>query len=81
MVDHKLRKYSHSAESVVGLRGTPLRCQECPLWPKERVNETLPFQYTGLDYFGHQGVSTKHRQRINTSYKESLGMFVHLLSS
>jgi len=23
-----------------------------PPWPKERVNEALPFQYTGLDYFG-----------------------------
>ena len=23
-----------------------------PPWPKERVNEALPFEYTGLHYFG-----------------------------
>ena len=23
-----------------------------PPWPKERVNEALPFEYPGLDYFG-----------------------------
>ena len=23
-----------------------------PPWPKERVTEALPLEYTGLDYFG-----------------------------
>jgi len=55
-----------------------------PPWPKERVNEALPFQYTGLDYFGplyikeYQG---GYRQGICTGCKESLSMPVHLFGS
>ena len=32
--------------------GNPFKMPKMPPWPKERVNEALLFQYTGLDYFG-----------------------------
>ena len=32
--------------------GHPFKMPKMPPWPKERVTEALPFQYTGLDYFG-----------------------------
>jgi len=30
----------------------PFKIPRMPLWPKERVNKALPFEYTGLDHFG-----------------------------
>lgn len=32
--------------------GNPFKMPKMPPWPKERVNEALAFEYTGLDYFG-----------------------------
>ena len=32
--------------------GTAYRNPNMPPWPKKRVVEALPFEYTGLDYFG-----------------------------
>ena len=32
--------------------GHAFKMPKMPPWPKERVTEPLPFQYTGLDYFG-----------------------------
>ena len=34
------------------VEGHPFKMPKMPPWPKERVTEALPFQYTGLDYFG-----------------------------
>jgi len=48
MVDHKLRKYSDNAESVVGLRETPLRCQECPFGLRKELMRLYHFSILGL---------------------------------
>ena len=33
-------------------KGHAFKMPKMPPWPKERVTEALPFQYTGLYYFG-----------------------------
>ena len=30
----------------------PFKMPQMPPWPKERVTKSIPFEYTGLDYFG-----------------------------
>ena len=45
--------------------GNPFKMPRMPPWPKERVNEALPFEYTGLDYFGPLYV----KQRPDTSHQ------------
>ena len=32
--------------------GGPFQMPKMPPWPRERVAQSLPFEYTGLDYFG-----------------------------
>ena len=32
--------------------GNPFKMPKMRPWPKERVNEAMPFEFTGLDYFG-----------------------------
>ena len=61
--------------------GNPFKMPRMPPWPKEQVNEALPFEYTGLDYFGPLYVK-QHPDTYFTpdSRKESMGMFVHMLS-
>ena len=34
------------------VEGGPYRMPQMPPWPKERVVQSIPFEYTGLDYFG-----------------------------
>jgi len=34
------------------VEGGPCRMPQMPPWPKERVVQSIPFEYTGLDYFG-----------------------------
>ena len=43
-------------------------------WPKNKVTKSLPFQNTGLDYFGPLYI----KQNGNEKNKESTGMFVYL---
>ena len=34
------------------VEGGPYRMPQMPPWPKERVVQSIPFEYTGLNYFG-----------------------------
>ena len=34
------------------VEGGPYRMPQIPSWPKERVVQSVPFEYSGLDYFG-----------------------------
>ena len=45
-----------------------------PPWPKERVVEALPFEYTGLDYFGPLYI----KQYANGNLQEGMGVLVYL---
>ena len=47
-----VRKLLKQCRVCCRCEGTAYRKPDMPPWPKERVVEALPFEYTGLDYFG-----------------------------
>ncbi|XP_065896199.1 uncharacterized protein [Dysidea avara] len=47
-----VRKLLKQCRVCCRCEGTANRKPDMPPWPKERVVEALPFEYTGLDYFG-----------------------------
>ena len=51
--------------------GNPFKMPRMPPWPKERVNEALPFEFTGLVYFGPLYVNVhSHDQETRTVTKK-----------
>ena len=58
---------------------------KCPPWPNERVMQSVPFEYTGVYYFGPMYVKYYTTEAIQgespvTSHKESLDMSSNLFT-
>ena len=48
----KVKKVLNQCRVCRRTEGNPYKMPRMPPWPKERVNEALLFEHTGLDYFG-----------------------------
>ena len=48
----EVRKVLKNCKVCQRTEGGPFKMPKMPPWPKERVMQSVPFEYTGVDYFG-----------------------------
>lgn len=48
----EVRKVLSNCKVCQRTEGGPFKMPKMPPWPKERVMQSIPFEYTGVDYFG-----------------------------
>ena len=73
-----VRKLLRQCKTCCRCEGSAYKLPNMPPWPKERVVQALPFEYTGLDYFGPLYIK-QYTDGDKPVYKKvAMGVFVHL---
>ena len=74
----EVRKVLNNCKVCQQTEGGPFKMPKMPPWPKERVMQSIPFEYTGVDYFGPMYVKY-YTVEATQGHKGSLDMSVYLL--